>query len=133
MTFPYSEITSKISRPIIPIILKSKTKVMLYSGLVDSGADHSIFSLDVAKALEIKLTPKAKIQFFGAGKDTIEGFWSKIELRVSGKIYITKVIFADISQFDHGILGQLGFFDHFDVKLSHQKQTVEIEPVKLTN
>lgn len=133
MTFPYSEITSQIARPIIPIILRSKTKVMLYSGLIDSGADHSIFSLDVAKALEIKLRSKAKIQFSGVGKDTIEGFWSKIELRVSGKTYTTKVIFADISQFDHGILGQIGFFDHFDVKLSHSKQTIEIEPVNLPN
>lgn len=32
-----------------------------------------------------------------------------------------------------GILGQQGFFDHFDVKLSYQKQTIEIEPLKISN
>lgn len=47
--------------------------------------------------------------------------------------YQTKVLFAQMHQFSHGVLGQLGFFDHFDVKLSHQKQIIEIEPVKVAN
>jgi len=62
MIFHYFEITSKIVRPIIPIILKSQTKLMLYSALIDSGADYSIFSLDIADALGIKLQLKDKVK-----------------------------------------------------------------------
>lgn len=53
-----------------------------------------------------------------------------VEINIS---YSSKALFAEVNQFGHGILGQLGFFDHFDVKLLHQKQIIEIEPVKLLN
>lgn len=71
MIFHYFEITPKIVRPIIPIILKSQTKLMLYSALVDSGADYSIFSLDIADALGIKLQLKDKVKFIGVGRESM--------------------------------------------------------------
>ena len=128
MIFHYFEITPKIIRPIIPIILKSQTKLILYSALIDSGADYSIFSLDIAYALGIKLQSKDKVKFIGVGGETINGFWGKIGIIVGDTIYQTHAIFAAISEFGHGILGHKGFFDKFDVKLSYQEQTIEIEP-----
>jgi len=129
MIFHYFEITSKIVRPIIPIILKSQTKLMLYSALIDSGADYSIFSLDIADALGIKLQLKDKVKFIGVGRERIDGFWSKIEIIIGDTTYQTHAIFAEISEFGHGILGQKGFFDHFDVELSYKKQLIEIKPI----
>ncbi len=128
MIFHYFEITSKIARPIIPIILKSQTKLMLYSALIDSGADYSIFNLDIAEVLGIKLQSKDKVKFIGVGRESIVGFWSNIEIIIGGTKYETHAIFAEISEFGHGILGQKGFFDQFDVKLSYQKETIEIDP-----
>ena len=127
MIFHYFEITPKIVRPIIPIILKSQTKLMLYSALIDSGADYSIFSLDIADALGIKLQLKDKVKFIGVGRENIDGFWSKIEIIIGDITYETHAIFAEISEFGHGILGQKGFFDHFDVELSYKKQLIEIK------
>lgn len=121
MIFSYLEFTPKISRPVIPIFLKSPTKFMLYAALIDSGADYCIFSLDIAKLLQIKLHPKEKAKFIGVGKDKVEGFWSEITVRIGNVTYQTKVIFAEISDFGHGILGQQGFFDHFDVRLKLPK------------
>ncbi|MEK7534551.1 MAG: hypothetical protein AAB600_04400 [Patescibacteria group bacterium] len=129
MIFHYFEITPKIVRPIIPIILKSQTKLMLYSALIDSGADYSIFSLDIADALGIKLQLKDKVKFIGVGRENIDGFWSKIEIIIGDITYETHAIFAEISEFGHGILGQKGFFDHFDVELSYKKQLIEIKSV----
>ena len=128
MIFHYFEITSKIVRPIIPIILKSQAKLILYSALIDSGADYSIFSLDIAHALGIKHELKDKVKFIGVGRETINGFWGKIGIIIGDTTYETHAIFAEISEFGHGILGHKGFFDQFDVKLSYQKQTIEIEP-----
>lgn len=127
MIFHYFEITSKIVRPIIPIILKSPTKLILCSALIDSGADYSIFSLDMADALGIKLKLRDKVKFIGVGRESIKGFWGKIEIIIGDTKYEIHAIFAEISEFGHGILGQKGFFDHFDVKLSYQKQIIEVE------
>lgn len=131
MNFSYEEITPAVKRPIIPILLKSKTKFVFYQALVDSGADYCIFSIELAELLEIKLSPKDVVKFMGVGKGSVTGYWSKISIKVGSVSYITKVVFAEISDFGHGILGQKGFFDHFDVKLSYKKQLIEVERVKV--
>lgn len=133
MIYRYFKVTPKISRPIIPVILKSSKNVALYSALIDSGADHCIFSLDIAEAMDIKLNLRTKTKVSGIGKEEIDGFWGEIEFRVSGKIYTAKVLFAKINEYGYGILGQRGFFDHFDVKLSYQKQTIEVKPAENVN
>lgn len=133
MIFHYFEITPKIIRPIIPIILKSQAKLILYSALIDSGADYSIFSLDIADALGIKLQSENKVKFIGVGKEKVQGFWGEIEIKIGGVSYKTKAIFANISEFGHGILGHKGFFDQFDVKLSYRKQIIEIESYDISH
>ncbi len=133
MIFPYKDITSKIKRPIIPIIIKLDNYFILYHGLIDSGADYCIFSLEIAKELGLKFFKRNKTKFIGAGQDEIEGYWGKIDIKIGQSTYTTRVIFAKISDFGHGVLGQRGFFEHFDVKLNHHKQIIEIEPIKLSN
>ena len=133
MIFPYFEIRSHIIRPIIPLIIKSSTKVALYSALIDSGADYCIFGLDVAEALDIKLNAKNTVEITGIGRDKVKGFRGKLELRIGNHIYTSNVVFAKTRSLDHGILGQQGFFDHFDVKISYHKQTIEIDSIKPSN
>lgn len=128
MTYFYQRITPTISRPIIRIIVKSHDQYAIYYTLIDSGADYCIFDIELAKVLEVKLTKKyTKIR--GVGKDEVKGYWGEVEIILNEYHYKAKVIFAEISNFDHGILGQQGFFDHFDVKLSYQKQVIDIEPI----
>ena len=132
MIFPYLTFTNTIRRPIIDIIIKTDKNFAIYPVLIDSGADYCIFNVELAKALGIKLTKK-RTSFGGVGKDKIKGFWGEVEIKLGNHSYPTKTIFAEISDFGHGILGQQGFFDHFDVKLSYQKQEIELEPIKISN
>lgn len=132
MVYYYLEFTATIRRPIIEIIIKSENSFAIYPVLIDSGADYCIFNIELAKTLGIKLTKKSA-DFQGVGKDKIKGFWGKVGIKIGNQTYQVKAIFANISQFGHGILGQQGFFDHFDVKLSYQKQTIEIAPIKIPN
>lgn len=127
MTFNYEEITPEIKRPIIRILLKSKTSFIIYQALIDSGADHCLFSIDVAKLLDIKLSDKNKVDFVGVGKDKLVGYKEKVTLVAGGVSYSANVIFADISDFGHGILGHKGFFDHFDVNLKYRDQIIEVK------
>lgn len=86
-----------------------------------------MFSIEIAKALDIKLT-KSNNALKGIGKDAIYGYWGDIEIKVGTHRYTTTVLFADIEEIGHGILGQRGFFDHFEVGLSYQEQKIEITP-----
>ncbi len=122
MTFNYLSVTPSIKRPIIPILVKSEVAFIFYSAIIDSGADHCIFSKDLASLLDIKLLKKNQITLKGVGRGNIEGFFGEISIRIGQETYQARVIFADITDFGHGILGQKGFFDHFDVKLSYQKR-----------
>jgi len=101
---------------------------MPYPALIDSGADFCIFNKEIAELLGVPLSSE-KVPFVGVGKDMIEGFKGEIDLRIGGEMYATKVIFADISDFGHGILGQKGFFDNFDVTLRYKRQGIELKPV----
>ena len=46
MIFEYLEVIPTIKRPIIEIIVKSKSKFAIYPVLIDSGADYCIFHSD---------------------------------------------------------------------------------------
>jgi len=127
---PFSD-KKYILRPIIPVSLRYKDKSIHYEALMDTGADFCIFSTELASALGIKLDPRRMICFSGVGEQPSKGFISNVILRV-GEINIsTEIVFAESG--NTRILGQLGFFDHFDVKLSYQKQTIEVGPIKITN
>lgn len=126
MIFHYEEITPQIRRPIVPVFLKSKSTFIFYHALIDSGADYCIFSLNIADLLEIKLLKRHEVNFRGVGKDKVYGYLEEITLKIGNVSYETHVIFADISDFGHGILGQIGFFDHFDVRLNYKNLRIEI-------
>jgi len=69
-----------------------------------------------------------KISLKGIGREKVTGYLGKVEISINGLNYDLTAIFAEMEEFGHGILGQKGFFDRFDVKLSYQKQTLEIKP-----
>lgn len=126
MLFHYLEIAPTILRPVIPIILKAENKFVLYSTLIDSGADYCIFEIEIAKSLKIRLQPK-KISLKGIAKGKVTGFLGEVELNINSTSYDISAIFAPIGEFSYGILGQKGFFDHFDIKMSYQRQVIELE------
>ena len=132
MIYHYQEITPEIRRPIIPIFLKHKEKFIFYDGLIDSGSDYCIFSIEFAKVLNIPVS-KRKVSFIGVGKEKVSGHLGEVEARIGELTYKLKAIFAQISDFGHGILGHKGFFDHFDVRLSYKNQTIELEPISIYN
>lgn len=127
MTLHYEQASPNIFRPIVPIFLKSKSAFVFYRAIIDSGADRCIFSKNIASALEINLSDKNSIHFQGIGKGLVEGFLENIMIRIGGIEYEAEVVFADISDFGHGILGHKGFFDHFDVNLKYRDQIIEIK------
>lgn len=132
MIFFYERTTSKISRPVIPIVLRSGKKFVFYAGLIDSGADYCVFSLSVAKALDLKMS-KESVGIEGISQDKIYGKVGMVMLKIGRISYPVKALFAEIRDPGYGILGGRGFFDRFDVKLSYRKGIIEIQPLSRLN
>ena len=126
MTFPYQKINPQIIRPIIPVIIKYKDSFLATTTLIDSGADYCIFDLGIAKNLGINFAKKDETAFRGIGKS--KGYFSTIELQIGKNCYPTKVVFANIKDLGHSLLGQKGFFDQFKVSLDYKNQKIEITP-----
>ena len=132
MKFKYQEFEVKpspatkrkkvIYRPIIPVILFYRKGMVGYQAIVDSGSDYCIFESQVADYLNIKLTSGNKRKIIGIGGREIKGYENKVTFLIAGKQYKTNAIFSrQIPPDSFGVLGNKGFFDHFEVTFKYPK------------
>jgi hypothetical protein len=135
MKFNYSQYPTPdgktIFRPSIPILLKNGKHFILVEAVIDSGSDFTIFPLEIAGALNIKLDKNSKSNFLGAGSNPFTVYHSpvKIEhvLRQNGfrtLTWKTNVYFAESQPAI--LLGNKGFFDQFVVTIDGKKREVSI-------
>ncbi len=101
-------------RPALNVIIwyNHKRSAPLQS-IVDTGADHCIFDGEIGDDLGIPVAKGPRLPFsgFAKGGPTI-GFLHTVTLTVAAQSYDVPIVFAyGISA--TGILGQIGFFDHF--------------------
>jgi Aspartyl protease len=83
--------------------------------IVDTGADHSVFDAEIADGLRIPVREGQQLAFSGIGKGTeTMGYLHRVTLTVAAQTYNTPIVFA-YGLSTTGILGQIGFFDHFIV------------------
>lgn len=128
---PSSNKKKKILRPIIPIFLVSKTTIVGYEALIDSGADYNIFDAAIADILNIKLTSGKKRQIIGLGGQKIKGYEHSVILKLSNHSYNTFVVFSkEIPPNSWGVLGNQGFFDHFKISFFYRKGIIDISHQK---
>lgn len=84
--------------------------------------------MEIAHKLKIPINKAKKIYFSGIGGSLMEGIIVGILIRIDENDIKIKAVFTKAKE-NAGILGERGFFDHFNVKFSHQKQTIEVSPV----
>jgi len=123
---PFSK-KQKLQRPVIPISLNNNSITVRYEVLIDSGADFSILPAGLAEILEINLDKSKKIYFASATGEITGGSISELNIDLNGKIFKTKVVFANLPK-NVGILGQFGFFDKFKVSFDLKKKEIELKP-----
>lgn len=95
-------------------------------GLVDSGAGDSLFTVDVAEALEIDLTGAAEKSFYGLDNSEVIARVHPVQLQVKGfDEWITiQAGFIEINQIP--LIGQSGFFDNYEVTFRRYKGRFEV-------
>lgn len=108
-TVSYSDPVPGPKRPYLPVRLRVGGVHFDTLGLVDSGADGTVFHTQYAVALGLALDPAAKKQMGGIG-GTADVWYHAIELRAAGKTVTGTVGFSPSCPQDFGLLGRAEFF-----------------------
>jgi hypothetical protein len=121
-------VTGPIYRPIIPVEITKKKLSFPVEALLDTGADFSIFSGEIAKALDIELSSGTPNQIIGVGGAITKGFIHRIGITIPGlPTYNSWGFFSDeLNDMNHAILGQLGFFECFKVSFEYKKKLIVV-------
>lgn len=98
--------------------------------LVDSGADQSIFPVEVATKLGIDLTKAKTMTVMGIGGGKLQAWLHPVTVAIDPSWSITlPAAFVDDRQ-TIPILGQEGFFDQALVMFNRPKEEIEIKPIE---
>lgn len=137
MKFPYLKLPSTvpnlkwIARPYVQIKLTESRGSSAGYALIDSGADRSLFNVQIAEKIGLDLT-KAPEQYFGGieGGD-LKAKLHKVKLAIIGMNEEIEILAGFIdSNGVSAILGQDGFFDAYKIKFEKDHGIVEIVSAK---
>lgn len=112
MIFPYMDINRGgvvRTHPIVPISLHGPRGHRQVLALVDSGAEQSVFSLDLVKSLGLSTMDAQAVEIVGVGGYTNRGYLLDAEEQLLRHRWTAPVVFSDVMQMDAPmILGQSG-------------------------
>ncbi len=127
MKFKYKKYGPGILRPVIPIELVHKDKVIKYEVLVDSGADICIFDAQIGEVLNLDVESGEKQEVSGITGSPEYYYLHTIIMRVGGHAHSLRAGFLPrIARLGYGVVGQHGFFDLFVVKFDFKKEEIEL-------
>jgi hypothetical protein len=126
-TVPYRQDADGTARPLVPIQLNHGAYTVNTMALVDSGADRVVFPLAYAGRLGIDLSRLEPSETSGVGNDHILTYHATVDLTISfcGRDYQYPSQVSFVAS-DSSLLGQAGFFDHFQVAFDRAKRELEI-------
>jgi hypothetical protein len=128
MQFKYKKYGSGILRPVIPVEIVHKDRLVSYEVLVDSGADSCIFNAEIGELLGLDIESGERQKVSGITGVVETYYVHNVDIKVGGWLYKVKVGFLpSIAQIGYGVVGQEGFFDIFIIKFDLKKGTVELK------
>jgi hypothetical protein len=93
---------------------------------VDSGASWSVFHVDVAQLLGIKLH-KAKRRYIALGNGSVIPIYlHHIRVRFAGQEFLAPAGFSDALRVGFNLLGRAGFFDRFQMCFNDRTRTLSV-------
>ena len=117
--FPLSHI-DQVTR--LPYAWRPALRVLIWNNgkrsaplesIVDTGADHCVFDAEIADGLGISVGEGEEVAFSGIARGAeTSGYLHRVTITVAAQTYQAPIVFA-YGLSSTGILGQVGFFDHF--------------------
>lgn len=131
MNYPYAALPgdpSGTKRPLIPVSFVHKNKATLpILCLVDSGADYSYLSWEIAEMLDINLNKSIPRTSFGINGSPFICFPSEITMEFGGVQLEIPVHFSrNLTKEFPCILGQEGFFNKAKITFERYKWNLDI-------
>ena len=124
VTPPTKKPPQYIYRPVIPVKLFLDKKAVTFDALVDSGADECTFPAWIAKTLGHNVYKGKKKIFSGIGGSVL-AYQHKTYLGLSGIKFVTNIYYShEWDDMPFGLLGQAGFFSHFDVYFDYREKLI---------
>lgn len=121
--------TKNALRPVIEIEFEYEKGKFKYFVLIDSGADYCIFHAAIGELLGLKIEEGRPLTFYGTSGEPQKAYFHKVKFKVGGHDHECEVGFSrEMEQLAYGILGQIGFFDKWNVKFEYEKENIEIKP-----
>jgi len=116
------------SRPVIPVRLIKEKKEVLYLAIIDSGADLCIFHAQIGEVLGLTIESGKLLKFNGISGEQLTAYFHDIEIEVGGHRFDCYAGFSrDIENMPYGLLGQVGFFNLFNVIFDYKRKRIELK------
>lgn len=111
--FPYLKDAQGRYAPIIYLQVWTGNRWLYLQAYVDSGASWSVFHVDVAQLLGLKLS-QAKRRYIALGNGSVIPIYLQhIKVRFAGQEFSAPAGFSDALRVGFNLLGRAGFFDRF--------------------
>lgn len=125
--YPPEKTVRFIKKPIISIEVFGSDDSKKFDALLDSGADSSLFNIEIAEVLNIDLSNAKPAKFTGISGH-INGYRiEKIKIKVDGFVEVVEIPVCFVDSPSVGLLlGQEGFFDLYRIKFEKDHDTFEI-------
>jgi|GEM_PF-700383 len=122
--FPYLKDAHGRYAPIIYLQVWTGNRWLYLQAYVDSGASWSIFHVDVAELLGIKLN-RAKRRYISLGNGSVIPIYLQhIKVRFAGMEFMAPAGFSDSLRVGFNLLGRAGFFDRFTMSFNDRARVL---------
>ncbi len=112
--------------PIVYLQVWTGNRWLYLQAYVDSGASWSVFHVDVAQLLGIKLN-KAKRRYVELGNGSVLPIYlQRIKVRFAGVEFVVPAGFSDALHMGFNLMGRAGFFNRFSMSFNDRVRKLTV-------
>ena len=124
--FPYLKDAQGRYAPIVYLQAWTGNRWLYLQAYVDSGASLSVFHVDVAQLLGIKLN-RAKRRYVALGNGAVLPIYLHgIRVRFAGAEFVAPAGFSDALHMGFNLMGRAGFFSRFELSFNDRTRTLTV-------
>jgi len=127
--FPYMKDAQGRYAPIVYLQVWTGNRWLYLQAYVDSGASWSVFHLDVAQLVGLKLN-KAKRRYITLGNGSVIPIYlARVRVRFAGKEFSVPAGFSDALRIGFNLLGRAGVFTRFETSFNDRARLLTLTPL----
>ena len=127
--FPYMKDAQGRHAPIVYLQVWTGNRWLYLQGYVDSGASWSVFHLDVAQLLGLKLNRLARRYVTLGNGSVLPIYLAHIKVRFAGAEFAVPAGFSDALRMGFNLIGRAGFFSRFAMTFNDRSRLLSVTPL----